>query len=114
MRQLLKILALGLFLGLPLVNSLGAGEVIGYIKPNILQPDRLDVVNNLGRSNYYLERDVLNSSRWVIYHRDSNHRAGVIERNPLRLYQHDIKMRRPSGVQIESTTPSFRFKRFGE
>lgn len=95
------------FLLLPLVK-LGAEEVIGDIRPNILYPGRLDVVDKNGISKYYLERDILNQERWIIYHRDSGHKAGVIERNPLRLYDRDFKLKAPTGARIKKARPRFR------
>lgn len=96
------VLALLFLLLLPLVNSLGAEEVLGDIRPSVLYPGRLDVVDLNGDSNYYLERDILNPERWIIYHRDSGHKAGVIERNPLRLYNYDLKVKAPTGIHFKN------------
>lgn len=113
MKKILIVIAV-LSLLLPLVNSLGAEEVIGDIRPNILNPNRLDVVDINGKSNYYLERDILRPERWIIYHRDSGHKAGVIERNPLRLHDYDIKVKSPTGVRVKPLRNSVKFRRLSK
>ena len=111
------ILVLGLLLILPLVN-LGAEEdiVIGNITPSPIKQGRLLVKDNYGNVKYYLERNVLYPGRWDIYHTDSGSRAGVLERNPLRLYQSDIAVKAPTGARIiinpSTSGVKTRFRRF--